>query len=464
MDEFEDSEVRAALRERAARTRPPLDAGEAFESVRRRARRRRIRNGVATGIGGAAAVAAIAIGVGALTSDRDVVRTPATAPPETARRPVADVGATDHRRLDVDDVHPLDDDHHLADLRRRPRRRRDLPQRPGPTRASAARSRCELADGRIALVGDPAPRPGSPPTSTTTVPIVCGCGSSRRPRTSRSASTSSTAGWPADPGPTTTRGRAPRASRSDDTPAQGRLRPWLGSGRTTPGRGRARAGQLRARFGLGLTQPRRRPRRVEKDHPLPTEEGLVRPFDHLSRRHVVPLAAFIGSAALAGAGLTLATSDGGGGTRSRRCGRPRSPPPDAAARRRRAKPSRLQHLRFHPVERQRADLLVERARHRHPPHRARVEHVGHRHDADRRRIEHVGDRHDDSTTMMTTDDQDDNRDRGRRRPTDDDRDDDNSGPGNGDDGRPRRQLRPGADDDDDRRRQLGSRLGGGDDD
>ena len=39
----------------------------------------------------------------------------------------------------------------------------------------------------------------------------------------------------------------------------------------------------------------------------------MRPFDQLSRRHLVPLAAFIGSAALAGAGLTLATNDGGDG-------------------------------------------------------------------------------------------------------------------------------------------------------
>ena len=119
----------------------------------------------------------------------------------------------------------------------------------------------------------------------------------------------------------------------------------------------------------------------------------MRPFAHLSRRHVVPLAAFIGSAALAGAGLTLATSDGGGGDTL--------PPLPTAAESAAARGSDDfversgdQHLRFHDRQRHCSDVLVERAGHCHAPDRARIEHVGHRHDADGPRIEHVGHRHD----------------------------------------------------------------------
>ena len=167
MDEFEDSELSAALRERAARTRLPLDAGQAFESVRHRARRRRIRNGIAAGVGGVAAVAAIAIGVGAVTSDRDTVRTPATAPPETrAVVPPPTIGAGDHRRLDLDDVHPLDHDHHHSSDDHDDRRSTTTTTGPAATPVTRTYESVggsitvRLADGRIALVGEAAPAAG----------------------------------------------------------------------------------------------------------------------------------------------------------------------------------------------------------------------------------------------------------------------------------------------------------------
>jgi hypothetical protein len=87
MDEFDDPVVRTALRERAARTVPPGDLETVLAGVRHRARRRRIRNGVATGALAAAAVVATAVSVGALTNERDVVRTPVTVPPDTTPLP-----------------------------------------------------------------------------------------------------------------------------------------------------------------------------------------------------------------------------------------------------------------------------------------------------------------------------------------------------------------------------------------
>jgi hypothetical protein len=165
MDEFEDSELSAALRERAARTRPPLDVGQAFDSVRHRARRRRIRNGVATGIGGAAAVVAIAVGVGALSSDRDVVRTPSTAPPETGAvvpsptsepATTVDSTATTYARSTTTTTTP------------RTTTTTGRTTTTGPTAAPIVRTyesvggsiTVRATDGRIALVDDPASAEG----------------------------------------------------------------------------------------------------------------------------------------------------------------------------------------------------------------------------------------------------------------------------------------------------------------
>ena len=164
MDEFDDSELSDTLRERAARTRPPLDVGQAFESVRHRARRRRIRNGIAAGIGGAAAVAAIVIGVGAVTSDRDVVRTPASAPPETGAvvpSPTSEPATT------VDSTSTTYT--HSTTATTGPRRTTTTTTTARP--AATARTyesvggtiTVQLADGRIALVGDPAPAAGFTP-------------------------------------------------------------------------------------------------------------------------------------------------------------------------------------------------------------------------------------------------------------------------------------------------------------
>jgi cytoskeletal protein RodZ len=169
MDEFEDSELSAALRERAARTRPPLDVGQAFESVRHRARRRRIRNGIVAGIGGAAAVAAIAIGVGAVTSDRDVVRTPATAPPETG---AVIPPATSEPATTVDSTSTTYT--HSTTTTTGPRRTTTTttaratagPAVPAVTEtyeSVGGSMTVRLAGGRIALVGDPEPAAGFTP-------------------------------------------------------------------------------------------------------------------------------------------------------------------------------------------------------------------------------------------------------------------------------------------------------------
>jgi hypothetical protein len=166
MDEFEDSELSAALRERAARTHLPLDTGAAFESVRHRARRRRIRNGVATGIGAAAAVAAIAIGVGAVTSDRDTVRTPATATPET--RAVVPPPTTGPATTDD----PTSTTYtHSTTTTTTPRTTTTTARTTtttGPPATPITRTyesaggsiTVQLADGRIALVGEAAPAAG----------------------------------------------------------------------------------------------------------------------------------------------------------------------------------------------------------------------------------------------------------------------------------------------------------------
>ncbi len=161
MDEFEDSELSAALRERAARTRPSLDVGQAFESVRHRARRRRIRNGIAAGIGGAAAIAAVAIGVGAVTSDRDVVRTPVTAPPETG---AVVPSPTSEPAITVDSSSTTST--HSTTSTTSPRRTTTT-TRPAATprtyESVGGTITVQLADGRIALVGDPAPAAGFTP-------------------------------------------------------------------------------------------------------------------------------------------------------------------------------------------------------------------------------------------------------------------------------------------------------------
>lgn len=83
MDEFDDPELSSALRRHAERGGAPLDVGGAFESVRRRARRRRIRNGAVGTAGAAAAVAVVAVAIGALSPERDVVRTPSTVTADT---------------------------------------------------------------------------------------------------------------------------------------------------------------------------------------------------------------------------------------------------------------------------------------------------------------------------------------------------------------------------------------------
>jgi hypothetical protein len=170
MDEFDDSELSAALRERAASTRPPLDVGQAFESVRHRARRRRIRNGIAAGIGGAAAVAAIAIGVGVVTSDRDVVRTPVTAPPETG---AVVPSPTSEPAITVDSTSTTYT--HSTTTTTGPRRTTTTTTATTTTDATAGPAvpavtqpyesvggsiTVRLADGRIALVGDPEPAAG----------------------------------------------------------------------------------------------------------------------------------------------------------------------------------------------------------------------------------------------------------------------------------------------------------------
>ena len=264
MDEFEDSELSAALRERAARTRPPLDVGQAFESVRHRARRRRIRNGIAAGIGGAAAVAAIAIGVGAVTSDRDTVRTPATAPPETGAvvpPPTSEPATTG--RLDLDDVHPLDDDHHHSS---HDHHNDDAATTTtaGPAATPVTRTyesvggsiTVRLADGRIALVGEAAPSGGLHRPRLRQRPRP-GAGAVRvgRPTRPRSASTSSTAGWSGMPGVRAAArvralrapGQRPRLKTTPD-PARVRTTPDPGRVRTTRdlARGRLRV-ELRSR-------------------------------------------------------------------------------------------------------------------------------------------------------------------------------------------------------------------------
>ncbi len=168
MDEFEDSELSAALRERAARTRPPLDVGQAFESVRHRARRRRIRNGIAAGVGGVAAVAAIAIGVGAVTSDRDTVRTPATATPETR----AVVPPPTMAPATTDDDATSTTYTHSTTTTTTPRTTTTTDHATttttGPAATPVTRTyesvggsiTVRLADGRIALVGEAAPAAG----------------------------------------------------------------------------------------------------------------------------------------------------------------------------------------------------------------------------------------------------------------------------------------------------------------
>src|SRR5262245_56466009 len=80
MDEFDDPVLREALRGRATRSPRAHDLDEVYAGVRHRARRRRIRNGVATGVLATAVVTLTAVSVGALTDERDVVRTPATVP------------------------------------------------------------------------------------------------------------------------------------------------------------------------------------------------------------------------------------------------------------------------------------------------------------------------------------------------------------------------------------------------
>ena len=148
-------------------TRPPLDVGQAFESVRHRARRRRIRNGIAAGIGGAAAVAAIVIGVGTVTSDRDVVRTPATAPPETGAvvpTPTSEPATT------VDSTSTTYT--HSTTATTSPRRTTTTTTATTTVRPAATPRTYEsvggtitvrLVDGRIVLVGDPAPAAGFTP-------------------------------------------------------------------------------------------------------------------------------------------------------------------------------------------------------------------------------------------------------------------------------------------------------------
>ena len=83
MDEFEDSELSAALRDAPIEPAPRSTSG-----------RRSSRSVAGPGAAGSATSSwpasvarprwrLVAIGVGALTSDRDAVRTPATAPAET---------------------------------------------------------------------------------------------------------------------------------------------------------------------------------------------------------------------------------------------------------------------------------------------------------------------------------------------------------------------------------------------